>query len=107
MRRVVPFIFFAFTALPAAAQMLDVSGVGSAARESAGFGPATAIASDSGESPWEMLSRLLFGEEQAERAAASDVICREHVRQVRLGNELVDASGVFCRGTDGSWTLKK
>ena len=103
MRRVVPFIFFAFTAFPATAQMmLDVSGVGSAARDSS-----SAIASDSGESAWEMLSRLLFGEEPAERPAASDVPCREHVRQVRLGNELVDASGIFCRGTDGSWTLKK
>ena len=107
MRRVVPFIFFAFTALPAAAQMLDVSGVGSAARDSAGFSQSAASASDSGESAWQMLSRLLFGEEQAERAAAAEVPCREHVRQVRLGNELVEATGVFCRATDGSWTLKK
>ena len=105
MRRVVPFIFFAFTALPAGAQMLDVSGVGSAARDSAGFGPS--IASDSGASAWEMLSRLLFGEEPVDPAAATDAPCREHVQKVRLGNELVEASGIFCRGTDGSWALKK
>jgi hypothetical protein len=115
MRRLVPFVIFAFTALPAAAEMLDVSGVGSATRD----GSAASIGSDSGESAWEMLSRLLFGSEEEDRLAAgaveligsfSDthgVACREHVRQVRLGNELVEASGTVCREADGSWSLKK
>ena len=119
MRRVLPFLVFALTALPATAQMVDVSGVGSAARESAGGYSTGTIAGDSGESAWEMLSRFLFGGEEEDRPAAGASVmirsfsdahgapCREYLRKVRLGDELVDASGVFCRGTDGSWTLKK
>jgi hypothetical protein len=115
MRRLVPFVVFAFTAFAAAAEMLDVSGVGSAARD----GSAASIGSDSGESAWEMLTRLLFGSEEEENRLAvggveligsfSDThgACREYVRQVRLGNELVEASGVVCRDADGSWSLKK
>jgi hypothetical protein len=115
MRRVLPFLVFALTALPATAQMVDVSGVGSAARESTG-GYSTG---ESGASAWEMLSRLLFGGEEEDRPTpgasvmirsfsdAQGAPCREYLRQVRLGNELVDASGVFCREPDGSWTLKK
>jgi hypothetical protein len=110
MRRVVPFAVLALAAFPAAAQMTDVSGVGSANRNGAGFGSTESITTEPGESALELLTRFLFGEKEEDPAAASDpddLPCREYVRQVWLGNELVDASGVFCQEADGSWTLKK
>ena len=109
MPRVVPFVVLAFTAFPAAAQMIDVSGVGSANRDGVGFDSTESITTESGESAWGLLTRFLFGEKEDPAATSDtpDVPCREYVQQVRLGNELVDASGVFCRGTDGSWSLKQ
>ena len=110
MRRVVPFVVLAFTAFPAAAQMIDVNGVGSANRDGLAFGSMESTTTASGESALGLLTRFLFGETKEDPATAADgndLRCREYVRQVRLGNELVDASGVFCQQADGSWTLKK
>ena len=110
MRRVVAFAVLALAAFPAAAQMTDVSGVGSANRDGSGFGSTESTATESEESALGLLTRFLFGEKKEDPAAASDtddLPCREYVRQVRVGNELVDASGVFCQEADGSWTLKK
>jgi hypothetical protein len=109
MRRVVPFIALALTAFPAAAQTVDVSGVGSANGDGVGFDSVESTTTESEESALGLLARFLFGEKKEDPAASDndDLPCREYVRKVRLGNELVDASGVFCQQADGTWTLKK
>jgi hypothetical protein len=35
------------------------------------------------------------------------VPCREYVRQLRIGEKSMEASGTVCRAADGSWTLRE